>query len=83
MELTINLPQEFLDICDADGVEPDEVVRGFIADLAEINSSVSGDRDDRYCSNGGDERMLAREYYDRVGYSYRNDMMAESAGDTA
>lgn len=30
----------------------------------------SDPREDGYSSNGSDERMLARQYYDRVGYPY-------------
>jgi len=57
--ITIELPAEFIALCEADGIEPEQVIKGFIADLAEIDGS-----------NGSDERMKAREYYNRVGYPY-------------
>lgn len=71
-EITIELPQEFIELCKQDKVEPETVLRGFIADLAEIMNWASDPREDGYSSNGSDERMKAREYYDRVGYPYWN-----------
>ena len=68
--ITIELPEEFIELCEADGIEPETVIRGFIADLAGIMNWASDPRDDGYTSNGSDERMKAREYYDRVGYPY-------------
>ncbi len=65
MKLNINLPQEFVDLCKDDGVEPEVVIRGFIADLMNL-------RGDDYNSNGSDERMMAQAYYERVGYPYWN-----------
>ncbi len=69
-KVTIELPQEFLDFCKVDAVEPETVLRGFIADLAAIENLVSNPRKDGYGSNGSDERMMARQYYERVGYPY-------------
>lgn len=77
-KLEIDLPQEFIDLCATDGVTPEQVIKGFIADLAEITSYVSAPRDDGYSSNGSDERMLAREYYSRVGYPYWNEREEET-----
>jgi hypothetical protein len=71
MKIEIDLPQEFTDICAADGVEPATVLRGFIADLAEIQNGLSNPRSDGYSSNGSDERRLANDYYSRVGYPYQ------------
>jgi len=68
--INIDLPDEFIALCEADGVEPKMVIRGFIADLAEIMNWASDPREDGYSSNGSDERMMAREYYERVGYPY-------------
>lgn len=70
--ITIDLPDEFIELCEADGVEPKIVLRGFIADLAEIMNWVRDPREDGYSSNGSDERRMAREYYERVGYPYWN-----------
>jgi len=68
--LTLKLPDEFLDLCRRDGTDPETVLRGFIADLCEITSWASSPRTDGYSTNGSDERMYARQYYERVGYPY-------------
>lgn len=70
MKIEIDLPIEFIEICSADGVKPETVLRGFIADLAEIKNFANNPRDDDYSSNGSDERRIANEYYQRVGYPY-------------
>lgn len=70
-KITIELPQEFLDLCKQDKVEPEQVLRGFIADLAEITSWANNPRKDGYSTNGSDERMMARQYYERVGYPFQ------------
>jgi len=69
-KIEIDLPDEFVEICRSDGVEPETVLRGFIADLAEIHNWANNPRSDGYDSNGSDERQLANEYYRRVGYPY-------------
>ena len=71
--IVIDLPDEFIELCEADGIEPKTVLRGFIADLAEIMNWASNPRADGYSSNGSDERRMAREYYERVGYPYWKD----------
>ncbi|MDA8382590.1 MAG: hypothetical protein M0037_05910 [Betaproteobacteria bacterium] len=68
--LTLELPPEFVALCERDGVTPDTVLRGFIADLVGIISWQADPRKDRYNSNGSDERQMARDYYQRVGYPY-------------
>jgi hypothetical protein len=55
------LPPEFIAMCEADGVSPDEVLNGFLADLCGLEGS-----------HGSDERDLAQQYYDRC-YPYRPD----------
>ncbi|WP_137940435.1 hypothetical protein [Chitinivorax sp. B] len=70
--ITLRLPDEFLDVCEADGIDPETVLRGFIADLAGIMNWQSSPRSDGYSSNGSDERMMARDYYERVGYPWWN-----------
>lgn len=72
-KLTLQLPAEFTALCKDDDTSPEEVLRGFIADLCEITSWASDPRKDGYSSNGSDERMYARQYYDRCGYPYRKD----------
>jgi hypothetical protein len=68
--VTLELPEEFIALCKADQVEPEFVLRGFIADLCELISWQSAPRTDGYNSNGSDERMYAQQYYERVGYPY-------------
>ncbi|MBL8438425.1 MAG: hypothetical protein JNM61_09520 [Zoogloeaceae bacterium] len=68
--LTLELPPEFIAVCAVDGVTPELVLRGFIADLAGIMNWANAPRADGYGSNGSDERRMAREYYERVGYPY-------------
>ena len=68
--LTIKLPAEFLYLCMRDGTTPETVVRGFIADLCRIYNDAETPRTDGYCTNGSDERDLARQYYERAGYPY-------------
>lgn len=69
-KLTIELPEEFIELCEADGVTPEIVLRGFIADVSGIVSWAANPRTDGYNSNGSDERSMAQEYYERVGYPY-------------
>ncbi len=69
-QIKIDLPEEFIELCKADEVEPEMVLRGFIADLAGIINWQANPREDGYGSNGSDERRMACEYYDRVGYPY-------------
>lgn len=70
--ITLDLPDEFIELCQDDGIEPEFVLRGFIADLAGIMNWAANPREDGYSSNGSDERRMAGEYYDRVGYPYWN-----------
>ncbi len=68
--LTMQLPPEFVELCEHDGVTPEQVLRGFIADLCELISWADSPRTDGYSSNGSDERRYAMEYYERVGYPW-------------
>jgi hypothetical protein len=61
------LPPEFVSMCKSHGVEPDQVLRGFIADLCELRTAG-------YNTGGSDERMKAQDYYDRRGYPYWRDV---------
>ena len=63
--LNIKLPNEFLALCEQDGTTPETVLRGFIADLCRLEDHEGG-----YSTNGSDERMMARQYYERVGYPW-------------
>ncbi len=68
--ITIALPPEFSELCEADGVPPETVLRGFIGDLSGIVNWKANPRADGYNSNGSDEREMAMDYYRRVGYPY-------------
>jgi hypothetical protein len=68
--LVLHLPDEFIALCERDGVSPETVLRGFIADVCGIVSWARDPRDDGYCSNGSDERDMAYAYYERVGYPW-------------
>ena len=76
--VTLDLPPEFLELCERDGVPPKQVLRAFIADLCEIQPLGPDGRTDGYCSSGSDERRLAGEYYSRVGYAYMRGMWEEA-----
>lgn len=70
--ITLHLPDEFIALCEGDGIDPERVLRGFIADLCGIVSWANAPRTDGYNSNGSDERSRAWEYYERVGYPWWN-----------
>ena len=69
-KLTLELPPEFIALCEEDATDPETVLRGFIADLCGIISWQRNPREDGYNSNGSDERDMAYAYYQRVGYPY-------------
>jgi hypothetical protein len=61
--VALRLPPAFVAMCEGHGVEPDQVLRGFIADLCMLRTAD-------YNTHGSDERMLAEHYYLRCGYPY-------------
>ena len=69
-KLTLELPPEFIALCADDGVTPETVLTGFIADLCSIVNTTDDPRADGYSSNGSDERDMAMDYYRRVGYPH-------------
>lgn len=70
MHITLQLPPEFIALCERDQVTPETVLRGFIADVTGIMNWARDPRDDGYSSNGSDERDMAYAYYERVGYPW-------------
>ena len=70
-KLTIKLPTEFIELCARDGVTPEAVLKGFISDLTRIMNCRPHPRAVGYASDGSDERDMARAYYERAGYPYR------------
>jgi hypothetical protein len=64
--LVINIPREFIDLCEKARLHPKTVVRGFIADLCELMNWAYCPREDDYSSNGSDERRMAQLYFERA-----------------
>jgi hypothetical protein len=70
MHITLQLPPEFIALCERDQVTPETVLRGFIADVCGLMNWSHAPRSDGYSSNGSDERDMAEAYYARVGYPW-------------
>jgi hypothetical protein len=64
--LVIDIPREFIDLCEKFRLHPKTVVRGFIADLCELMNWAYCPREDDYSSNGSDERRMAQLYFERA-----------------
>jgi hypothetical protein len=64
--ITLELPPEFIALCRQDDVQPEAVLRGFIADLC-IDNSLEP-RTDGYGNSGSEARLTALAYYVCVGY---------------
>ncbi len=64
--LTFNVPMEFVQLAATRGLSPEQVLRGFIADLCELQNYFVLPREDGLSSHGSDERSLAREYFERA-----------------
>lgn len=65
----IDVPPEFFELCDSRGIEVEQALRAFIADLCELHNYIVQPREDGYSSNGSDERHLANEYFDRAFFN--------------
>ena len=59
LELSDKETKAFIDKCAKDGTTPAEVLEGFICDLTGAERT-----------RGSDERMFAKQYYDRCGYGF-------------
>ena len=68
--LEIDLPPEFFELCESRGLTAEQVLRGFVADLCELQNYVVLPREDGYSSNGSDERMYAMQWFDRAYPTY-------------
>ena len=66
--ITLELPPQFVELCQANGVPPGIVLRGFIADLAGIVTWFNDPFTGGYCGNGTIPSLYARKYYECVGY---------------
>lgn len=67
--LEIHIPPELTRLCEIHGLTPVDVLRGFIADLCGLQNYIADPREDGYSSNGSDERMMAREWFDRAYFA--------------
>ena len=65
-KVEIDIPPEFFGLCEARGVSVDQVLRGFIADVCGLHNFVNNPRADGFSSNGSDERMYAKQWFDRA-----------------
>jgi hypothetical protein len=73
--LTIDLPREFVDLCEAHRLPPGAALRAFIADVCALQNFVTLPREDGYCSLGSDERLFARQYWERA-HDWRRECLA-------
>jgi len=64
--LSLDLPREFLKLCEDCGLTPATVLRGFVADLCSLYNRCSCPREDSYSSSGSDERAMAKDYFRRA-----------------
>jgi hypothetical protein len=64
--LVIDIPREFIDLCEKSKLHPKTVLRGFIADLCQLMNWAYCPREDDYSSNGSDERRMAQLYFERA-----------------
>lgn len=65
-KLTIQLPDDFLDLCDYDMVSPEKVLCDFIADLCNITDRQPEHGAENYITNKSGDRDRAQVYYDRI-----------------
>lgn len=79
--ITVRVPPEFVRECRAVQRSPEEVLRGFVSDVAGISNYVSHPRADRFTSNGSDEHMYAEKWLDRTYGMDRVDIFALEADD--
>jgi hypothetical protein len=74
----LDLPREFLDLCQRYQLLPTSALRAFIADLCDLESLSSRPREDGYCSLGSHERLLAEVYFLRAHGWRKDDIRADS-----
>lgn len=66
VRVTLDLPEEFLDLCEYDLVSPEKVLKQFIADLCSISGLGDRARTDGYVRNASEDGDRAKAYYDRL-----------------
>jgi hypothetical protein len=69
-EITIKVPERFLEFCGEEMVNPLEVLCGFIGDLIGYDYNKNEPEFATFNTNGSDERDLANRYFYRCGYTY-------------
>ena len=65
-EVEIAIPPEFAGLCESRGLTPEQVLRGFVADVCALQNHLAEPRQDGYRSNGSDERSMAMGYFNRA-----------------
>ena len=66
VQVTVNVPTEFVRECRRVQRDPKQVREGFIGDAAGIQNYVNNPRADRFGSNGSDERDMAEAWIQRA-----------------
>ena len=61
--VTLNLPAEFVELCEYDMVAPEKVLRNFIADVCSIDRIGDDPMTDVYLCNSGEACQKAKLYY--------------------
>ncbi|WP_273428921.1 hypothetical protein [Chitinibacter tainanensis] len=69
--LTLQIPPEFVELCNSYRMSAESVLRGFIADASELQNYIAKPRADHFSSNGSDERMMANDYLERAYGMFR------------
>jgi hypothetical protein len=77
--LRIDIPSEFVELCEEYRIAPIAALRAFIADVCELHNFLALPREDGYSSQGSDERIFARQYWDRA-HEWRCEVMVPIAG---
>ncbi|MES2877494.1 MAG: hypothetical protein V4713_03660 [Pseudomonadota bacterium] len=65
-KVEIDIPPEFFQLCESRGITVEQALRGLIADVCGLQSYVNNPREDGFISNGSDERMYAKQWFDRA-----------------
>jgi hypothetical protein len=64
--LVIDIPREFIDLCEKSRLHPNTVLPGFIVDLCDLMNWAYCPGEDDYSSHGSDERRMAQLYFERA-----------------
>jgi len=75
-EVSLRVPHEFQIECRRFGISPEEVLTGFMADVAGLQNYKNCPRADGFQSSGSDERDLAESYLLRAYGHFEVDLLA-------